>query len=349
MKGFFGFRLLSLHIFLLVFSIVFSDLAADADTLKRGMVVGDQLDAEGIAVLKSWKVNIVRYSFIWASPDEADFADATSYAAWLDDSISKFDVILPLLQAQGIKVVLNLHTPPGGFSRRDSNPSHRVFEQQWAQDAFIAAWEKIATHYTSNPSIWAYDLLNEPSQAAVPPAPLLDWNALAQLTAEHIRVIDANTPIMMTPVYGKLTRLSQMKTLTVPAVLYTIHFYDPWRFIHQGIYGVKFGITYPSKDGNKEKFLKSLKALYTFQKKKKTQIFIGEFSVARWAPNKSGEKYLKDIVSIFQKYKFNWVYHSFRGSDIWDLEKTDVRKSLKQSPKPTGRLKAVKGGFSHNS
>ena len=75
---------------------------------------------------------------------------------------------LPLFEAAGIKVVLNLYSSPGGFAQKDKKFSQRVFQEQWAQDSFIAAWETIARRYNGNKSIYGYDLLNEPAMAVVP-------------------------------------------------------------------------------------------------------------------------------------------------------------------------------------
>jgi endoglucanase len=329
-----------------VFSILVFQETTFAQSVQRGFVVSSDITAADIAILKSWKVNIVRYPLVWGDTQAADNSDATTFNAWLDASLAHFDNVLALFEAQGIKVVLNLHTPPGGFSTRGSRATHRIFTDAAHQETFMAAWEKIAGRYLGRSGIGSYDILNEPAQYSKPTLPLLDWNALAQRTAERIRVIDPTTPIMMGPVYGKLTRLKQMKPLTVSNVYYTVHFYDPWRYVHQGIYGVKLGQKYPTKNDNRDAFIKKLKPLYQFQKKHKTRVLIGEFSVARWAKN--SPKYLTDLIAVFQKYKFDWAYHAFREADIWDLERPDDKNKTERTTKYTSRHKAVLKGLSKN-
>lgn len=332
---------------ILVLSLFFLVSSASAQSVQRGFVISSGINAEDVAVLKSWKVNVVRYPLVWGDWQAADASDATSYNAWLDTALAHFDTMLPLFEAQGIKVVLNLHTPPGGFSSRSSKSNHRIFTDVTHQETYMATWEKIAARYLGRPGIASYDILNEPAQASNPRAPVLNWNALAQRTAERIRVIDPTTPIMMSPIYGKLTRLKQMKPLKkIKNVHYTIHFYDPWKYVHQGILGVKLGQKYPTKADNKDIFIRKLKPLYQFQKKYKTRVLIGEFSVARWAKN--SPRYLSDLIAVFQKYKFDWVYHAFREADVWDLERTDDKNSFERTATPTGRLKAIQKGLSKN-
>ena len=333
-------RFLSQVLFLL--AIIFSSLVAQADTTYKGVVVTPGLDQAGIDVLKSWKVNIVRYTLVWGDQVAADNSDMTTYNAWLDAALAQFDPVLTLLEQNGIKVSLALHTPPGAFSDRGSHASQRVFEQQWAQDGFIATWDKIARRYLGRAGIWNYELLNEPAQAVRPQLPLLDWNALAQKAADTIRAIDATTPLVMGPVYGKITRLSAMRTLNTTNTMYTVHYYEPWKFTHQGVFSTtKKSIVYPYTGWNRNTLMAQLRDAFKFQQKHKTRIYIGEFSVARWAPKGSGARYLRDLLYVFKRYNFHWTYHAFREANSWDLELTNDMNSDAKSTKPSDRLQAI--------
>lgn len=265
---------------------------------------------------------VVRYQLHWDDFDAADEATHETYFAWLTEALDRFDLILPTLAAQNIKVALNLHTPPGAFARRDNRATHRLFVDAWTQSAFVEAWQMIATRYTGNSAIWAYDLLNEPAQWSNSTAPLKDWNTLAAEAAEAIRVIDPSRPIMMTPRYGDIRRIKSMTPLDIDNVIYTFHFYQPHRFLHQGLYGIKPGLRYPDKKKkwNKKFLQKELKGAIAFQKKNNAQIFIGEFSTTSFASAKDGEKYLRDLLPIFAKQGWSWAYHSWRESEPWDLE-----------------------------
>ena len=40
--------------------------------------------------------------------------------------------------------------------------------------------------------------------------------------------------------------------------------------------------------------------------------YIGEFSVVCWAPEGSGEQYLRDVMELFEQRGWSWSYHAFR-------------------------------------
>ena len=55
-----------------------------------------------------------------------------------------------------------------------------------------------------------------------------------------------------------------------------------------------------------------------FQNKYNVPIYVGEFGVARWAPN--AEKWLEDVISIFEENGWDWTYHAYREYNGWDAE-----------------------------
>ena len=82
----------------------------------RGVMVSERIGEEDIAVLNDWNVNLVRWQLRWQDfpKSPADTADAAAYDRWLGEALAHFDTRLPLLRKYGIRVVLDLHTPPGG-------------------------------------------------------------------------------------------------------------------------------------------------------------------------------------------------------------------------------------------
>ena len=69
----------------------------------------------------------------------------------------------------------------------------------------------------------------------------------------------------------------------------------------------------------------------SFQKKYGAKIYVGEFSAVCWAPD--AEKYLRDVISVFEEYGWDWSYHAFREWPGWSVEhEGEDDASLRLSP-----------------
>ena len=72
-----------------------------------------------------------------------------------------------------------------------------------------------------------------------------------------------------------------------------------------------------------------MKPAIDFQKKTGCQLYVGEFSVIRWAPGGSGVNYLKDVLSLFETNRWSWTYHAFREWPGWSLEHEGPKSETK--------------------
>ena len=66
-------------------------------------------------------------------------------------------------------------------------------------------------------------------------------------------------------------------------------------------------------------------------------------SVKAWAPG--AERYLADLISIFNEYGWDWTYHAFREWPGWSVEHEgpDMRNMKKAADTP--RMRVLKNGF----
>lgn len=337
------FNIFSASVLVSLFSLFFSYSPASAETL-RGMTGGGYLTSQDISDFASWKGNVIRYNLYWG---EAGTSNPTTYRAWLAQALAEFDLLLPSFKANGVKVVLTLHSPPGGFSRTDSKATHRIFTDAWAQDELLVTWQTIATRYVNEPGIWGYYLVNEPAQYYTPSPPLKNWNQLAAELVGIVRGIDPTKKLLVAPPYASRTRLKGFKKISGSDIVYTFHNYEPFKFTHQGLSGMKSNIKYPSKKNNAASLKKNMQSIRRFQKKSKGQIFLAEFTVARWAPKGSGAKYLKDLIRLFEKYHWSWTYHGFREASVWSVEYPS-NKDPNPSPVDTDRKKVLLKYFAKN-
>ena len=144
----------------------------------RGVMISPRVTEADLRVLGGqWKANHVRWQLLWGGfpHSPADKGDLAAYDAWLESALQHLDRLLPVCKELGIKVLVDLHTPPGG--RNDANEC-QMFHEARFQEAFGKVWDKIARRYRGNKTVWGYDLVNEPVEGRVADG-LLDWQALA--------------------------------------------------------------------------------------------------------------------------------------------------------------------------
>ncbi len=338
---------LSFQTILALLLVLFLSSLSFAQTKVRGVTSSKYIQPSDIVVLGTWKANAVRYPLEWLAG--ASTSTQEEYEVWLEEALTNFDALIPSFEAAGIKVVLNLYSPPGGFSNTPScSNSHKMLCEQWAQDLFIASWEKIATRYAGNTTIYGFDLANEPGFRKAVPG-LKSWNELADTTVQAIRAIDSTRHIIIEPPFGDIFRLSQLTPLPYDNLSYSPHFYYPLQFQYQGMGKNKIGMKYPSAKINKKLMEARLKHVIKFAKANPgARMYIGEFSAVRWAPGKSSYNYLKDALSIFEKYGWDWTYHAFREADAWSLEHDGNIKNKLPSKKTPDRLKLMREYLARN-
>jgi hypothetical protein len=78
-------------------------------------------------------------------------------------------------------------------------------------------------------------------------------------------------------------------------------------------------------------------------------MYIGEFSAIRWAPEGSAERYLADLVSLFEERGWDWSYHAFREWQGWSAEHGEQRENTRPVPGVTGRQRVLREGFARNA
>lgn len=312
----------------------------------RGITAGNNLTDQDLQDLGTWPVNVLRYSLAWH--ENADAATEEEYFTWLDAQLTRLDQVLNVADQAGYKVAVQLFTPPGGFVQGESGAAlHSIFVKQWAQNAYLKAWEIIAGRYPNDARVAAFHLLNEPAQKRVGQG-LLSWPQLAEKAIEIVRVIDQSTPLIIDAVYGNPNKIGALAGIRGDNLIYGFNFYLPYGFVKQGLPGFRPSVKYPTAKSNKRIIESRLGAVFRFQRKEHARIWIGEFSITRWTPTEFAVRYLKDIISIFEKNRWNWTYHAFREADVWDLELGTDKEDLNKTTTPSGRLETLTKAWQRN-
>ena len=78
------------------------------------------------------------------------------------------------------------------------------------------------------------------------------------------------------------------------------------------------------------------------------QIYIGEFSAIRWAPDNSAYRYLKDCINLFEEFGWDWSYHAFREWNGWSVEHGPDKEDAAPSKTPTDREKLLRDWYGKN-
>ncbi|HEX2950397.1 MAG TPA: cellulase family glycosylhydrolase [Armatimonadota bacterium] len=320
--------------------------------LRGTMIAPTAMSEDDVRVLaKDWNANVVRWQLVGWRPQGATL-DLNAYEAWFNDQLSKFDAALPFCKKYGLMVVLDLHCAPGGSAESGKN----LFNDASCQQKFIEIWQRMAKKYKNEPTIWGYDLFNEPNEKSVS-FDLPDWQELAERTAKAIRAIDPKRALIIEPAYGGGPEgLTSFQPIDVPNVVYSVHMYTPGQFTHQGVTSV-MGNTwvkyaYPCDIGgvywNKAQLEKALQPVIDFQKKYNVHIYIGEFSAIRWAPDNSAARYLSDVIDIFEAHGWDWTYHAYREWDGWSVEHGSDPNDHQRSATPTDRQLLLQKWFAQN-
>jgi aryl-phospho-beta-D-glucosidase BglC (GH1 family) len=323
-----------------------------SSTSLRGTMISPHLEEQDYRVLRNWNANHIRWQLLWAGfpHGPADNATVSEYEEWLESILEHLDSLIPVFHEFGIKILLDLHTPPGG---RDQNNKWPLFYNQTFQDTFLTVWEKMANRYKNETQIMGYDLVNEPNDQDLAPG-LLSWRDLAIAAIQRIRVIDTLHPIIVeASPNGGVTSLPTFEPLPFDNLIYSFHMYQPFKFVLQGIYSnVTTPVYYPGIiDGimwNKEALRTVMQPTVDWQNAHNVSIHIGEFSAIRWAPGNSTCNYLNDCIELFEEYGWNWDYHAFREWQGWDVEMIGDKDHPQHSPVPTDRQLLLMEWFKKN-
>lgn len=311
---------------------------ADAQSL-RGINVCGACDLphtpDALITLQRWKVNSVRWQIarpevkIDSNDIEAIRRDLYNWDVWLNTvMIPRLDEHLRNYSKQGIGVIISLHTPPGGTT--PNAREHIVFFNQEAEDRLVGAWQRIAGRYKDNPTVWGYDLLNEP---AVPGSDYERWNRLAERIARAVRQVDTRHELIVESVRGNPDLLGRLRLLpsSFGKVRYSFHMYAPESFTHQGVRkddqsGRCPSLNYRSYDNSvRARVTSVLNGVAEWQRRARAKIYVGEFSVTRCL-GETGASYLEDVIRFFETKGYDWSYHEFRGFHHWDLERAPANR-----------------------
>lgn len=315
----------------------------------RGVMSPGSFRDEDLRVLgREWKANVIRWQFTRNWGLAGTDRDLAEYDQWLAGRMEEFDRVLAASLRYGLKVILDLHTPPGG---RYPNHGLAIFNEAIYQDHWVATWETLARRYRGHPAIWGYDLINEPGPWEPVAAGGTDYLAAQERVARAIRAIDPEVPIFIEAADGDSARgFRDLEPIDLPNLIYEVHLYEPHTFTHQGVSGAWVPVAYPGEIGgqrwDQEQLRRVLQPVRDFQLAYNVHIYVGEFSAIRWAPGAA--QYLRDSIELFEEYGWDWTYHAYREWEGWNVDYGSDPQDHRPTRDATDRKQLLLGWFEKN-
>ena len=298
------------------FRVDYSGRIRDLPPLRGVMLPGGRDLTEGdFADLQKWGVKLARYQMIRHWGRNRANRDLDDYRRWMEGRLDHLEQVLAWAEKYGVRIVIDVHVAPGG--RNEANEMYMFFERPY-HDAFVDLWRRIATRFKGRPSVYGYDLINEPDQRASAP---WDYWTIQREAAEAVRAVDPDTPVVIEAnEMDSPAAFAYLSPFKMDNVIYQVHMYVPGEFTHQGVSGGNADAKYPdeARGWDKAYLRRILQRVRDFQVRHGARIYVGEFSAVAWA--KGAERYLADCISIFEEYGWDWTYHSFRGWPGWSVE-----------------------------
>lgn len=202
-------------------------------------------------------------------------------------------------------------------------PDREFFRGSALQDSVASIWQEQASRYRSQRTVLAFDLMNEPIDPDSSGGE--KWSNIALRWILAIRQVDPARVIVFEPAPGAIPEaFRQLKPLEASNVVYSVHMYEPYEFTHQGLMGHD-RMSYPapaSRIGPVDRATlgSALRPVAAFAESYRVPILVGEFGAVGWAPEHSTAAYLDDLLDLFERSGYSWIYHAWRNYQGWDAE-----------------------------
>jgi endoglucanase len=212
-------------------------------------------------------------------------------------------------------------------------------------DKIADYWKAVATYFKKySPDTLFFEVYNEPHASALGlNAQGFSWwqavqgkmvGAIREVTTEHSIIVGGEG-------WNNIAGLTQLATYNFAHIIYDFHFYDPFLFTHQGASWAGWqpvidarNVPYPSNPAavaplianssnaelnnalesygrqryNIDSLDKWIKVAYDWGKVHNVKVIANEFgSYKPYAPRQSRLNFIRDVRTVFEKYKIGWA------------------------------------------
>ena len=256
-------------------------------------------DKEDFIALKELGFNSLRLSLWYRT-----FEDESNPNAWKESGFAWLDTLIGWAKEAGIGIVLDMHAPQGGGFQGPNNVTP-FWSNTTYQMRFINLWKAIATRYKNEPTILAYDLLNEPCANTQ-----TEYLTLLNNTIDAVRTIDTNH-IINVEVDFSANNYEPFELAGESNILYDFHFYDPWDGFTDNdtaIYGTSV------TKSQVQTLFDDLAHFYTLRN---LPFQVSEFGQKyETFTAKNSLSWVSDVLDMINATSGNYHYFSFKGNEF---------------------------------
>lgn len=300
-------------------------------TLRRGMNLGNMLEApnEGdwglrvrpqyLRLLKDAGFDFVRVPIRWSA-----HAEETAPYTISPPLLARVDTVVGWALENHLSIILDLHN----YGELMTNPAAN-------RNRFLAIWKQIAEHYKDYPPQVMFELLNEPNDwlnASI-------WNDYARDALATIRTSNPSRVVIIDS--PEDAYYAWINTLEVPNdlhVMVTFHYYEPFRFTHQGADWVGIdtsswlGTTWMGTDAEKAAIEQNFNQVSAWAARRHVRILLGEFGAYKTADMESRVRWTSFVARLAEQHGFPWAYWEMAaGFGIYDPDLQAWRENLLQA------------------
>ena len=294
-------------------------------------------------------IKFVRLTYEKWKGAERDFliGNADDYNGIVETDFQKLVRVLDIADSLDIKIVVTPISLPGARWVQSNNRVRdgRLWKDFKYHDQTCRFWKDLAQRLKDHPAVVGYNIQNEPhpeifnGKNSFWKNDLPEWyetikgtpadlNLFYRKVIASIRGVDKSTPIVVSPgLYATPWTFSYLEKIDDPNIVYSFHVYEPYQFTTFRLNDGKY--EYPGKvpvdddppidfDMNKNTMADYLKPVSDWATKNNipsNRIWAGEFGCSRKV--KGVEKYLSDLIEIFNENQWHWSFYSYR-EDVWE-------------------------------
>jgi endoglucanase len=206
------------------------------------------------------------------------------------------------------------------------------------RERFLALWRQIASRYRgSEQRVW-FELLNEPNGALYGDR----WNALAADGIAAVRESNPTRKLVVGP--GNWNQWASLVDLDLPDdpnLIVTIHYYEPFRFTHQGaewVPGAEAWLGTPwGSEAEQRQVRQDLEMAQTLAAQRGWQLLLGEFGAYGKADMESRVRWTRTVRAEAEARGMAWAYWELgAGFGAYDREADAWREELLRALVPEG-------------